>query len=159
MNEFHICWFQNVCRWFRAKSAAKWQRMIQDTTFRQIREWHVLKYGLEGAPEQGTDITEGTPRANNKWARRQPIRTRRRSVGPTRGQPTTLVGRWPSGPHRLKLPRGTPWLAPEGGLERLGCSSPRGSPIYMRGECKWEHTPHLTLILFLFLGSWELVGK
>ena len=37
------------------------------------------------------------------------------------GEPLGLVGRRPSGPHRLKLPRVTSLLALEGGLRRIGC--------------------------------------
>ena len=42
--------------------------MIQDMTFQQIKTRHVSEHGLEGPPEQETDISEAHPRANDKWA-------------------------------------------------------------------------------------------
>ena len=60
--------FENVCRWFLAKFAAKWCGMIQDTTFQQIRARHVSSHGLEGQPEQETDITKDESQANDTWA-------------------------------------------------------------------------------------------
>ena len=42
--------------------------MIQATTFQQIKMRHVSKHGLEGPPEQETDIPEAKTSANDKWA-------------------------------------------------------------------------------------------
>ena len=42
--------------------------MIQDMTFQRIRTRHVSKHGLEGPPEQETDVIESIPRAIDKWA-------------------------------------------------------------------------------------------
>ena len=42
--------------------------MIQDTTFQPIRTRHVSEHGLEGPPEQETDISEAKTSANDMWA-------------------------------------------------------------------------------------------
>ena len=45
------------------------------------------------------------------------------------GGPLGLVGRWPSGPHRLNPPRVTLLLALDGGLMRHGCSNTAYTPM------------------------------
>jgi hypothetical protein len=92
---------ENVCRWFWANFAAKRCGMIQDTTFRQIKAWHMSWQGLEGLPEQGTDITEAIPHTINKWAQ-DTARQDKAEVG----WPHWVAGRPPdrwrlSGPHGL----------------------------------------------------------
>ena len=83
--------------------------MIQDTTIQRIRTRHVSEYGLEGSPEQETDIPEAKPSANDKWAQS----TARGDKG---------EGRWPHW-----VAGRPPWSAngPVGptdlGLLQLGC--------------------------------------
>ena len=149
-----------MCRWFRAKNAARWWGVIQDTTFRPIRAWHVSIHRLEGPPEQGTDILKDMPRANDKWAQRT---THQDKTGD--GWRHWVAGRppWsadgPVGPiasvfHMSLLE----WLlkSVQGGLAvELQCKTPSLPPIKSRGRCKWRHaTPHLVpLLLHLELES------
>ena len=51
---------------------------------------------------------------------------RRLAAGP--GRPTTLVGRQPSGPHRLKLQRGASSLVENVGLRSISCSTATQDP-------------------------------
>ena len=67
---------------------------------------HVSEYGLEGPPEQETDIIEANTRANDKWAQEGTHGPKGRLVGPLGGRPTSLVSRAARGPHRLQVPRG-----------------------------------------------------
>ena len=73
---------------------------------------------------------------------------RRLVAGP--GRPTSLVGRWPSGPHRLKLRRGASSLVDNVSSGRISCSTatqgPWLPPIYMRGGGKeWDTLTHHTI--------------
>ena len=67
------------------------------------------------------------PHAIDKWAQEATHKPKCKVGGPT-GRPADQAGRRPTrGPHRLYVPRGGLLLAGDGGLMRLGCSSPRGS--------------------------------
>ena len=63
--------------------------MIQDMTFQQIRTRHVSKYGLEGPPEQETDMIKDKPHAVDKWAQEATHRPKCKVGGPT-GRPADL---------------------------------------------------------------------
>ena len=43
------------------------------------------EYGLEGSPEQETDIPEDNTRANDKWAKEETHRPKEKVGGPTGG--------------------------------------------------------------------------
>ena len=81
--------------------------MIQDTTIQRIRTRHVSEYGLEGSPEQETDIPEAKPSANDKWAQS----TARGDKGEGRWA-HWVTGRQPMGPTDLTLPHGGSPLDP-----------------------------------------------
>ena len=85
------------------------------------------EYGVEGPPEQETDMTKANTRANDKWAQEGTHGPKWKVRGPTGRLADLLVGRPARGPHRLQVPRGGLPLVAYGGLMRLGCSSPRGS--------------------------------
>ena len=82
---------------------------------------------------------------------------RRLAAGP--GRATPLVGRRPSGPHRLKLRRGASSLVENVGSRNTSCSTatqdPWLPPIYMKGGGKkWDtHTHHTHLTLSTHLSS------
>ena len=63
----------------------------------------MLEYGIEGPPEQETDMTKGNTRDNDKWAQEGTYGPKGKVGGPT-GRPADLLGQptcpWP---HRLKL--------------------------------------------------------
>ena len=60
------------------------------------------------------------------------------------GEPLGLVGRRPSGPHRLKLPRVTSLLALEGGLRRIGYIPGVGPSYKYKGRGSEYTPPHTT---------------
>ena len=66
--------------------------MIQDTMFQRIRMRHISKLGLEGPPEQETDIPEANTRAIDKWAQEETHRPKGKVSGPT-GWPVDHPGR------------------------------------------------------------------
>ena len=64
---------------------------------------HMSEYGVEGPPEQETNITKANTRANDKWAQEE-THGPKGKVGGLTGRPADLlVGRPARGPHRLKL--------------------------------------------------------
>ena len=125
--------------------------MIQDTTIQRIRTRHVSEYGLEGSPEQETDIPEAKPSANDKWAQS----TTHQDKGEGRW-PHWVAGRppWsangPVGPTASNLPCGGSTLDVEGGSERLNCRMdspwPFLPPINTKGGGRNEthNTPNST---------------
>ena len=64
------------------------------------------EYGVEGSPEQETDMTKAKTSANDKWAQEGTHGPKRKVGGPT-GRPADQPGR-PTcrGPTNLTLPRG-----------------------------------------------------
>ena len=61
------------------------------------------EYGVEGPPEQETDIIKAKIRANDKWAQQGTHGPKGKVAGPTGRPANLLVGRPARGPHRLKL--------------------------------------------------------
>ena len=59
------------------------------------------EYGVEGPPEQETDMTKVNTRANDKWAQEGTHGPKGKVSGPT-GRPADL----PMGPTTLNLPHG-----------------------------------------------------
>ena len=124
-NKFHI-WCLRICAGdFQLNLQQKWCGTIQDTTFRQIRTRHMSRHGLEGPPEQETDMTEAKTYTIDKWAQ-----STTQSSKEEIGWPYWLVGRppWsadgPVGPTALTLPCGASSLDIDVILERLGYNSP-----------------------------------
>ena len=75
------------------------------------------EYGVEGLPEQETDMTKPNTRANDKWAQEGTHGPKGKVGGPT-GRPTDLlVGRPARGPHRLKP---STWRLTIGCLSQFG---------------------------------------
>ena len=111
------------------------------------------EHGLEGPPEQETDILEANTRAIDKWAQS----TARGDKGEGRW-PHWVAGRppWssngPMGPTASNLPRGGSTLDVEGGSERLSCRMDSPWPclplINTRGG-EMKHTTHPTQLTFL----------
>ena len=81
--------------------------MIQDMTFQRIRTRHVSKHGLEGPPEQETDIPEAKTSANDMWAQNttQPRKAEVDWAHWVAGRPPWSAD-WPVGPTASNLPRG-----------------------------------------------------
>jgi hypothetical protein len=110
-----------MCGWFWAKFEAKWCGMIQDVTFQRIIEWHVSSNGLEGPPEQETNMTKDK---------------------------TTLVGRPAHGPHYLKS---STWRLLIGCLAQLSAAHPVAPSYKYKGRgCKWDNIHHNTTHLSSF---------
>ena len=59
--------------------------------------------GLEGPPEQETNIPEANTRTIDKWAQEEIYRPKGKVMGPLGGRQTTLVAQAARGPHRLNL--------------------------------------------------------
>ena len=57
------------------------------------------EHGLEGPPEQETNIPEANTRAIDKWAQEEIYRPKGKVMGPLGGRQTTLVARAARGPH------------------------------------------------------------
>ena len=84
INKFHR-WCLRICAGdFQLNLQQKWCGTIQGTIFRQIRTRHVSRHGLEGPPEQETDMPKANTRANDKWAQDVTHRPKEKVGGPTR---------------------------------------------------------------------------
>ena len=83
--------------------------MIQDMTFQQIRARHLSSLGLEGPPEQGTNIKDAISCDIDKWA--QDIAHQDKGVV---GWPHWLVGRPPCRPTAQWAPPSQPFLVEAG---------------------------------------------
>ena len=66
--------------------------MIQDMTFRRIKVWHVSSHGLEGPPEQETDITKDKSQAKDMWAQNAAHQDKGKVGRPTTWSADGLVG-------------------------------------------------------------------
>ena len=62
---------------------------------------HLSEYGVEGPPEQETDIIKVKTRANDKWAQQGTHGPKGKVGGPTGRPADLLVGRLPVGPTDL----------------------------------------------------------
>ena len=74
------------------------------------------EYGVEGPPEQETDIIKAKTRANDKWAQQGTHGPKGKVGGPTRGS-ANLPGR-PNSPW-APPPSGSTWRSPIGFLWRF----------------------------------------
>ena len=81
--------------------------MIQDMMFQRIRARHMSSHGLEGPPEQETDMTKDKSQANDKWAQSTAHQDKWEGRWPhwVAGRPPWLAGQ-PMGPTISSLPRG-----------------------------------------------------
>ena len=74
------------------------------------------EYGVEGPPEQETNITKANTRANDKWAQEETHGPKGKVGGPT-GRPADL----PMGPTDLNWTRGGSLLDEYVGLPKISC--------------------------------------
>ena len=61
------------------------------------------EFGVEGPPEQETDMTKANTRANDKWAQEGTHGPKWKVGGPNRRPADLLVGRPARGSHQFKL--------------------------------------------------------
>ena len=87
-----------------------------------------------------TDLPEAIPHAKDRGTHVSTTGRRLKAVGSWARSADPLVGRQPSGPHRLKLRRGASSLVENVGSGSISCSTatqdPWLPPIYMRGVGK-----------------------
>ena len=118
------------------------------------------EYGVEGPPEQETDIIKAKTRANDKWAQQGTHGPKGKVGGPTGRPADLLVGRPARGPHRHKLDM---WRKLIGCLSRFAKDQlQNGLPLavapsykYRGGVEKWntQHTTPSQLTFSLGVGG------
>ena len=72
--------------------------MVEDTMFKRIKTRHMSEYGVEGPPEQETNITKVNTRASDKWAQEGTHGPKGKVGGPIGRPADLLVGRTARGP-------------------------------------------------------------
>ena len=115
------------------------------------------EYGVEGPPEQETDIIKAKTRANDKWAQQGTHGPKGKVAGPTGRPDDLLVGRPARGPHRLKLDT---WRKLIGCLSRFAKDQlQNGLPLAVAPSYKYKgggrNNTHITPSQLTFL-PWSL---